>query len=197
MVLTCPWGNTFYIYQASMHPELDGITVEAASDIALKHNDSIPMDVNGGPGIRFVELRSPDPSAVADFYSKVMDCHITSAQTSEEDIPAVCVGPDVHLLLTEGEVTPEEQRASEGVHVCIYVTHFQRLHGWLRSRRALFNNPRAKDTCDTYTRAKACRQLRFKDIIAPGKQRKVAVLEHEARAMGHSQFMKEVVYNPI
>lgn len=162
---------------ASLHAEYDGFGC---------------MAVRGKPGIRFLELRVKDPAAVARFYKNHFGCPIWSAAGGKH--VAVCVGPSIHIVFSQGSPTVVEVSRAHGLHICIYIAQFKEIYLRMKKAGIIWTNPRFRylDTCNSLDEAIASRQFRFKDIIIPGES--ILEFEHETRSMTHCQFMKVVHY---
>ena len=105
----------------------------------------------------------------------------------------------MHFWVSTGApLTDAEKRLQDGIHVCVYVTHFQTLYEALAQRGALYTGTRWRhlDTCETYAEALACRQFRFDKVHSIEEGGFQWKMEHETRALGHVQYMKQIAYRP-
>jgi len=84
---TCPWGNTFYLYDAAAaaQPATAGAvgegeraarTADPRRMVQAHAGADDTMAVRGGAGIRFVEFPCADAAAVGAFYGDVIGCHV-------------------------------------------------------------------------------------------------------------------------
>lgn len=204
----CPWGNCIHLY--SVQNDCLEPTVQQARKMENLHTEGgvfgpQRMAIRGNPGIRFIEIACPPEtsSAVARFYREMMGCTVCEYSKDNDEFDAaaaiVCVGPGVHLVFIESTNTSSEDRKKmEGVHVCIYASDFEGLYKKLEAHKLTWSNPRFLhlDSCDTWNDAKACRTLRFKDIIDLSTGEKILELEHETRPIRHGQFLKVPFYIP-
>ena len=207
LTVTCPFGNTFHVYEIAAPPPVD----ESLPVLAQRHagwDDG--MAVRGKPGIRFLHLRAPmgTVSGIGEFYAETFGCTpINVAAGPSGAAVAVAVGPSVHLLFTDDGVTESEKAAMSGIHIAIYVERFRSTYENLNTRGLIWTNPRFArlDTCDTWAETERCRQFRFRHIVDPeaadllGESPEGAPplleLEHETRAVRHFQFYKDVPFD--
>jgi catechol 2,3-dioxygenase-like lactoylglutathione lyase family enzyme len=210
LTVTCPFGNTFHVYELAAPPPID-VSLPVLAQRHAGWDDG--MAVRGKPGIRFLHFRVPAgvPKAahhIGAFYHGVFGCvPITLAA----DTCAVAVGPGVHLVFADDDVSEAEVAAMSGVHVAIYIERFREAYDRLSRDGLIWTNPRFArlDTCDTWEEAARCRQFRFRHIIdsyhppigwhlpgplGPGEQ-PLLELEHETRAVRHFQFYKDVPFD--
>ena len=206
LTVTCPFGNTFHVYELVAPPPVD----ESLPVLAQRHagwDDG--MAVRGKPGIRFLHVRVPmgSVSGIGEFYAVTFGCTpINVAAGPSGAAVAVPVGPSVHLLFTDAGVTEAERAAMSGVHVAIYIERFRATYERLKDRGLIWTNPRFArlDTCDTWAEAERCRQFRFRHIVdpeaadlleSPEGASPLLELEHETRAVRHFQFYKDVPFD--
>lgn len=198
LVVTCPWGNIFFVYSTCSKPRPSQLSSPAKRPRTIMEQLHEVVDggmaVRGEPGIRFLRLCCKEASRVAAFYADLFGCP-TRCQGS---LAAVCVGPTVHLVFDSAPVDLALQAAqlARGIHVCVYISDFKRVYEALQARGLIWTNPRFAhlDNCDTYEAAAADRQLRFRSICDAEGKEQLLELEHEVRALRHLQFMKEVYY---
>lgn len=225
MTITCPWGNTFHLYDISLddrHPAHDAFG-ESSQKMVKMHAEGGAygphrMSVRGNPGIRYVEVacRTGTVDSIAGFYEKMLGCQVVRTsvvasagieQTSdlggeaeaEAEAAIVCVGPGVHVAFVESRrLTDDAVERMEGVHACFYIPNFRGTYDALKDRNLIWTNPRFTylDSCDTWEEACASRTLRFKDIVDMTTGEKVLEFEHETRPMLHGQYMKVPPYTP-
>lgn len=85
MTVTCPWGNTFHLFDMSIDD--DHVVIQQSKPSSQKmvnlHLEggaygSHRMAVRGGPGIRAVEIscRKGTVHAIARFYEKLLGCRV-------------------------------------------------------------------------------------------------------------------------
>eukprot|EP00584_Thalassiosira_punctigera_P003434 CAMPEP_0172529222 /NCGR_PEP_ID=MMETSP1067-20121228/3361_1 /TAXON_ID=265564 ORGANISM="Thalassiosira punctigera, Strain Tpunct2005C2" /NCGR_SAMPLE_ID=MMETSP1067 /ASSEMBLY_ACC=CAM_ASM_000444 /LENGTH=415 /DNA_ID=CAMNT_0013313241 /DNA_START=21 /DNA_END=1268 /DNA_ORIENTATION=+ len=218
MTVTCPWGNTFHLYDISVddqHPA--GAGSESSQKMVKLHAEggaygTHRMAVRGSPGIRYVEIacRAGTVDSIAEFYEKMLGCHVIRTRAalaggdsttggSEAEAIVVCVGPGVHMTFVENRhLSDDIIKRMEGVHACFYIPSFQSAYDMLKDRNLIWTNPRFThlDRCDTWEEARASRTFRFKDILDLKTGEKVLELEHETRPMLHGQYMKVPSYVP-
>ena len=195
LTVTCPFGNTFHVYELTAPPPAD----ESLPVLAQRHagwDDG--MAVRGKPGIRFMHVRVPVGAAsrIGDFYADRLNC----ARIEVDGGIAVAVGPGVHLVFTDDGVTEAEMARMSGLHIAIYIDRFRRTYEDLKARGLIWTNPRFArlDTCDTWAEAERCRQFRFRHIVDPEAAEgapPLLELEHETRAVRHFQFYKDVPFD--
>jgi len=202
VVATCPWGNRFFVYPtaaaaAAEAPERPRKFPRTRMEEAHAGVDR-GMAVRGEAGIRFVQWRCTDAAGAGRFYERIFGCCVRHSEGGSE--AAVCVGPSVHLIFS---TAPEPRDAeavklARGVHVCVYISEFKRVHDALKDEGLIWTNPRFADldACDSYEEAVASRQFRFRSIREGKGGKELAELEHEVRALRHVQFMKHVYYVP-
>ena len=200
ITLSCPWGNRIHVYSV----EDDCITSTLTTPRKMENlhakggaYGAHRTAVRGNPGIRYIEIACPPQTsgAVAKFYREMLGCTVMEAH----DKAVICVGPGVHLAFVESDDLSEDDiRDMEGVHVCFYADDFEGLFQRLAGRDLIWTNPRFThlDSCDTWEEVAACRTLRFKDIIDLDTGDKILELEHETRPLRHGQFMKVPKYEP-
>lgn len=213
MTVTCPWGNIFHLYDISIddyHPCPDEASQSPQKMVKMHSEGGVyganRMAVRGGPGIRFVEFacRTGTAAPVAEFYRKVLGCHVTCAKADastdgEVDSAVVSVGPGVHLAFVENEqLSDDARKRMVGVHACIYIPTFEQTYNTLKERDLVWTNPRFThlDSCDTWEEARASRTFRFKDVLDVDSGEKLLELEHETRPMTHGQYLKVPPYVP-
>ena len=213
MTVTCPWGNVFHLYDISIdddHPCPDEASQSPQKMVKMHSEGGVyganRMAVRGGPGIRFVEFacRTGTATPIAEFYQKVLGCHVTCAKADattdgEVDAAFVSVGPGVHLVFVENEqLSDDVTKRMVGVHACIYIPTFQQTYNTLKERDLIWTNPRFThlDSCDTWDEAQASRTFRFKDVLDVDSGEKLLELEHETRPMTHGQYLKVPPYVP-
>ncbi|CAM9811143.1 unnamed protein product, partial [Heterosigma akashiwo] len=202
MTVVCPWGNWLHLYDISMDSKLEKLSDSPQKMVQL-HADggsyaANRIGIRGNPGIRYIEIacRPGTATAIAKFYEEILEC---SVYTPKDDQAFISVGPGVHLGFVENENLSEQDiKAMEGVHICVYAHNFKGLYDRLKARGLIWTNPRFThlDSCDTWEETNASRTLRFKDIIDLGTGEKVLELEHETRALRHGQYMKVPFYEP-
>lgn len=200
VVVDCPWGNRFYVYScaaeaATLSLPRPSKRARTVMEAAHEHLDS-GMAVRNEAGIRFVNWRCTDAGRVGRFYEDMFGCVVWRAADGAR--AAVCVGPSVHLVFSNApaERGVEAAQRARGVHVCVYISEFQRAHDRLRERGLIWTNPRFAhlDSCGTYEEAAAGRQFRFRLLRDACADDELAELEHEVRSLRHLQFMKHVHY---
>ena len=206
---TCPWGNTFYVWDCDAASG-SGATSSDATDEPLPkmHQFHLGIDdgmsVRRGPtgadgaGIRFVEFRCPDACKCASFYKRMFGSPVTMAP--EASAAAVGVGPSVHLIFTASGVTETESACARGIHICVYITNFATAYAALKEKGLIWTNPRFKhlDRCDTFEEAAASRQFRFRTLVDDGDAgAPLLELEHETRTVRHFQFMKHIAWSSL
>ncbi|KAL7537359.1 hypothetical protein ACHAXR_007765 [Thalassiosira sp. AJA248-18] len=217
MTVTCPWGNTFHLYDISIdadHPSADGSSQSSQKMVKL-HGDGGTygphrMAVRGSPGIRYVEIacRMETVDSIAKFYENVLGCHVTRSKMTTNsgsdaevgvEAAAVCVGPGVHMVFVENrQLSDNIIEQMEGVHACIYIPNFQQTYNALNDRKLIWTNPRFThlDSCDSWEEAYASRTFRFKNVTDISTGEKLLEFEHETRPMMHGQFLKVPSYTP-
>ena len=213
MTVTCPWGNTFHLYDISIDDTKNDANDNNNEPVSSHkmvnlHRDgatygSHRMAVRGQPGIRAVEIACRKGSAdkIQQFYETYLGCSTVKQTTESSDTIAVAVsvGPGVQLLFVENDqVTDQDFERMIGVHICIYISNFQSMYQTLQKQNLIWTNPRFThlDSCDTWEEAFASRTFRFKDVLDVETGEKVLELEHETRPMMHGQFMKVPKYIP-
>lgn len=218
MTVTCPWGNTFHLYDISIDKDVDTSDPLEASPqkmVNLHREGSIygshRMAVRGQPGIRAVEISCAKGTSakIAQFYKTFLGCAVVPHSSSDTttnsiyDAVAVSVGPGVQLLFVENEdLTNEHCERMKGVHICIYIPNFKSTYETLQRQGLIWTNPRFThlDSCDTWEEAYESRTFRFKDIVdvdeTAGSGRMLLELEHETRPMMHGQYLKVPRYIP-
>ena len=213
MTVTCPWGNTFHLFDMSIDD--DHVVIQQSKPSSQKmvnlHLEggaygSHRMAVRGGPGIRAVEIscRKGTVHAIARFYEKLLGCRVVRKKVGGSsmdriDAVTVSVGPGVHLVFVENNlVSNQDFDMMNGVHACVYVADFKNMYTTLHSHGLIWTNPRFThlDSCDTWEEAFASRTFRFKDILDVDTGEKIFELEHETRPMMHGQYFKVPKYIP-
>ncbi|KAL3796019.1 hypothetical protein HJC23_013076 [Cyclotella cryptica] len=210
MTVTCPWGNTFHLFDISIDDDHTNAQPSSPQKMVNLHLEggsygSHRMAVRGGPGIRAVEISCKQGSvdAIARFYETSLGCTVVKEKpgdsSTETKAIAVSVGPGVHLVFVENEfVSNQDFDMMNGVHACIYVAEFKNMYTTLQSHGLIWTNPRFThlDSCDTWEEAFASRTFRFKDILDIDTGEKMLELEHETRPMMHGQYLKVPRYIP-
>ena len=207
LLVTCPWGNRFHVYDAEPPEERLPLTVGALPKLArIQAAQSVGMGVSGHPGIRYVCIDVPRGSSasVGAFYREMFGCRVTHhpAISMRRACALVTVGASCHLVFMERESeelpSPEERHAMKGVHLAMYVADFKQSHDRMKARGLVWTNPRfvTLDSCESFEEAVQGRQYRFKDIVEPERGDLIIELEHETRALRHFQFFKPVAYEP-
>jgi len=201
ITLSCPWGNTINLYGV-VDDDTDSSTINSRQKMTNMHADGAVygprMAVRGQPGIRYIEIacRPGTSSRIANFYSDIMGCDTVEIKPT---CTAVSIGPGVHLVYAENDqLSEEDSKSMEGVHVCFYANDFKGLYNRLKAKDLVWTNPRFThlDSCDTWEEAHASRTLRFKDVIDLETGEKLVELEHETRPLRHGQFLKVPYYEP-
>jgi catechol 2,3-dioxygenase-like lactoylglutathione lyase family enzyme len=222
--VTCPWGNTFIVYEAARGCTTLASWTPATRDqqaalprMAQAHlglDEGSSVRAVGGAGIRFVcfKARHGTVERIGRFYEDVFGAavlfeeheHAVMARTA-----VVLVGPSVHLVFFEhccSDLSDAEEArqagtgahssGGEGMHLCIYISGFKRAFERLAQLGLTWTNPRFAhlDTCDSYHDAHASRQFRFNSIVDLVTRKPLLKLEHEVRAQRHCQFFKPVFY---
>jgi catechol-2,3-dioxygenase len=169
------------------------------------------MAVRTNPGIRYVEIACEVGTihSIADFYETLLGCQVTrrpitnndtgSSNAYEVQSAIVSVGPGVHIVFVEQATLSRECiKQMNGVHICFYISHFQRSYNELTKRNLIWTNPRFQhlDSCDTWEECASSRTFRFKNIVDIKTGEKLLELEHETRPMLHGQYMKVPPYMP-
>ncbi|KAL3807851.1 hypothetical protein ACHAXA_009879 [Cyclostephanos tholiformis] len=198
LTVSCPWGNVFHLYDICVDDEylLEDSASLSSQKMAVFHSrrgvyGPHRMAVRGNPGIRYVEIacRVGTVDSIADFYEKLLGCHVT--RINESGAATVCVGPGVHsLTFVENERLTECSLISmNGVHLCIYIPKFELTYKALKERNLIWTNPRFThlDSCETWEECLSTRTFRFKDILDLKTGEKILELEHETRPMLHGQ----------
>lgn len=206
--VTCPWGNTFHVYNAEAPPAAaaEGSPPKLA---IMQQGLDTGMGVSGLPGLRYVAFDVPVGSAAAigTFYEEMFGCAVSRRAAASGACALVAVGPSCHLIFNEreGSNPPGEQggddpvqAAMRGVHLAVYVADFRASYERMKRRGLVWTNPRfvELDSCDTLEQALACRQYRFRHVVDLGSNAPLLELEHETRALRHFQFFKPVPYAP-
>jgi len=206
--VTCPWGNTFLIWDCLNELQADSTdAVEALPKMARLHlGIDSGMAVRRGPtgadgaGVRFVHFRCNDAHRCAGFYKDVFGSPVLLDSKGSSAIAAVAVGPNVHLLFSSGrERVPDADVAlASGIHICVYISNFATVYSRLKQHNLIWTNPRFRylDQCDTYEQAVASRQFRFKSLVDFATGEELLELEHETRTVRHFQFLKHVRWEP-
>lgn len=202
MTLSCPWGNLFHLYSLT-NDCMEDSTVVSTRKMEVMHAKhaqygSNRMAVRGNPGIRYIEFRCSNPSTVAHFYRTMVGCTVHEMSNQDTPVAVVCVGPGIHLVFVEANVSPQEASRQQGVHVCFYAADFENLYHRLAERNLIWTNPRFVhlDSCDTWEEARTSRTLRFKDIVDLQTNQPIMELEHETRPLRHGQYLKVPFYEP-
>jgi catechol-2,3-dioxygenase len=206
LTVSCPWGNIIHLYDISAddeHQPIDSAS-QSSQKMAVFHSGRgvygpHRMAVRGNPGIRFVEIacRVGTVASIAEFYEEFLGCHVT--RTNEPGVATVSVGPGAHLAFVENEQLTEcSLKSMNGVHLCIYISNFQRTYNVLKERDLIWTNPRFThlDSCESWEECLSTRTFRFKDILDLKSGVKLLELEHETRPMLHGQYMKVPPYIP-
>ncbi|EJK69374.1 hypothetical protein THAOC_09374 [Thalassiosira oceanica] len=203
MTISCPWGNTFHLYDLESENAL--LENSAGDNKMTKFHSRLGvygdqrMAVRGQPGIRFVEISCPPDTirCIENFYEELIGCQATRSET--EETVSVLVGPGVHFVYNESSELDDESIAQmQSVHACVYIPEFETTYKRLKEKDLIWTNPRFThlDSCDNWEEAAACRTFRFKDIIDARTGETVLELEHETRPMTHGQYMKVPRYRP-
>jgi catechol 2,3-dioxygenase-like lactoylglutathione lyase family enzyme len=179
MLVTCPWGNTYVCHEVSdgSGGGGGGVTPRGIPRMACCHaglDQGMSVRAPGGSGIRYIEfrVRRGTVQRIGQFYETIFECKVSYSESTA----IVLVGPAVHLVFHDVADRPltdkeESQQAGvgggEGVHCCIYISHFKLAYERLWKLGLVWTNPRFAhlDTCDTYEQAVASRQFRFKTLI--------------------------------
>jgi hypothetical protein len=210
MTVTCPWGNTFHLYDISIDDDarIDDNAQPSPHKMVNLHRDagaygSNRMAVRGQPGIRAVEISCKKGTAdkIGQFYETFLGCTVvrhTDGLINKQAV-SVSVGPGVQIVFVESDiVTDRDVEMMNGVHVCIYVSDFKAKYTSLKKQGLIWTNPRFThlDSCDTWEEAFASRTFRFKDIFDFDAGKHLLELEHETRPMMHGQYLKVQKYIP-
>eukprot|EP00956_Cyclotella_meneghiniana_P022274 scaffold41892_cov79-Cyclotella_meneghiniana.AAC.3 len=173
MSVTCPWGNTFHLYDISIDDDNKVIDQHPSPHKMVNlHREGgefgpTRMAVRGQPGIKAIEIacREGTVNKIAQFYENITD---------------------------------QDLESMNGVHICIYIANFQSMYKTLEEQKLIWTNPRFThlDSCDTWEEACASRTFRFKNIVDVETKVKLMELEHETRPMMHGQYLKVPRYIP-
>jgi catechol 2,3-dioxygenase-like lactoylglutathione lyase family enzyme len=206
MTVSCPWGNTFHLYDMSIDDDYRTTATITAQKMVNLHLEggaygSHRMAVRGKPGIRFAEIATSVGTidAIARFYETMLGCIVLRRNVDTAETAAVSVGPGVHLVFVESPSLSNDQvEQMKGVHACIYISSFQETYQRLKKHNLIWTNPRFThlDSCDTWEEAVASRTLRFKDVLDLETGDKLLEFEHETRPLMHGQYMKVPRYVP-
>lgn len=206
MTVSCPWGNTFHLYDMSIDDDYRTAATVTAQKMVNLHLEggaygSHRMAVRGKPGIRFAEIATSVGTidAIARFYETILGCIVLRRNVDTAETAAVSVGPGVHLVFVESPSLSNDQvEQMKGVHACIYISSFQETYQRLKQHNLIWTNPRFThlDSCDTWEEAVASRTLRFKDVLDLETGDKLLEFEHETRPLMHGQYMKVPRYVP-
>jgi hypothetical protein len=163
----CPWGNRFVCVQ-----ETDWI-----------------CRVPGGLGICQVGVTCPRGAmdAVDWVYEHMLGAVVVKDE--EDTRRRVIVGPYQQIVFEQGD---QVQEWDSSFHIAIYVGKFR--DTWEKFAKAglLWKNPRFVDECDTWEKALAGLQFRFRDF-ADRTGKVWFKLEHEVRSSGHGSYMRTLV----
>jgi hypothetical protein len=113
---TCPWGNTFKVYEPS--EDLGGIET----------------------GIAHVELKAPEGSAagIVDFYRTALGCAAQVIDRPEGRAAQVDIGQYQRLVFQESADVPDY----DGHHIAVYVANFSQPYSFLSERGLITEEPR-------------------------------------------------------
>ena len=210
VTLIGPYGNTFHIYQAGYDENKDQVAFNNSKSITFMEKKHMKwdnaMDIQGKPGIKFLEFQCKNAEDIANFYQTYFGCNIYFGNSNDDEVnnnnnhAVVQVGPNIYFIFTSNaNLTTEMMKLQEGVHVAVYISQFKNSYDMLKKDNIIWTNPRfvRLDKCDTWEDAKAGRQYRFKDFIDSKTNNKIFELEHETRSIRHYQYLKDVAYVPF
>jgi catechol 2,3-dioxygenase-like lactoylglutathione lyase family enzyme len=130
-------------------------------------------------GIPYVEfLVGPGRAAgITRFYDQVLGAPSTIESQPQGTLGRVQIGRNQTLIFRE---TEKPIRDFDGHHIAIYVANFSRPYAFLKDRGLISEDVRNH-------------QFRFKEIIDPGNNQCVFLLEHEVRSLRHPMFRRFLV----
>jgi catechol 2,3-dioxygenase-like lactoylglutathione lyase family enzyme len=130
-------------------------------------------------GIPYVEfLVGPGRAAgITRFYDQVLGAPSTIESQPQGTLGQVQIGRNQTLIFRE---TEKPIRDFDGHHIAIYVANFSRPYAFLQDRGLISEDVRNH-------------QFRFKEIIDPGNNQCVFLLEHEVRSLRHPMFRRFLV----
>jgi hypothetical protein len=113
---TCPWGNTFKVYEPS--EEMGGLET----------------------GIAYVELKAPVGTAggIVDFYRTALGCAGQVVDTPEGRAAQIDIGQYQRLIFQESADVPDY----DGHHIAVYVANFSQPYSFLSERGLITEEPR-------------------------------------------------------
>jgi len=171
--VTCPWGNTFRIYE---------------------NNESI--NYRGGLGIAYIELFCNKGTAakIGTFYQKFLGTPpaLVGQQVENGDLAfaKVIIGPKQVLVFRE----TDRKVAYSTYHFCIYIADFSGTYHKFAKNNLFFTKHKFDDKCETIEQALFYSQFRFDRIVDPDNISEVLfVLEHEVRSVVHPNYLRPLV----
>jgi len=169
--ITCPWGNTFRVYE---------------------NNEKI--NYKGGLGLLYVEqlCKRGTAAKIGAFYHKYLGSPPTVVETTEDgvDFVSVVVGPKQVLIYKETDQPIEYST----YHFCIYIADFSGSYKKVAKDNLLYTKHKFDDKCDTLEQALQNSQFRINTIVDPDNVSDVVfAVEHEVRSLVHPAYLRPLV----
>jgi len=176
--VTCPWGNSFKLYQK---------------------NSAKKFPPRGGLGILYIHLsvKKNTSKSIAQFYSEFYSArtHIES-----ETMSRVNLGPNQFLILDENLFSENgiHNDNYDGWHISFYITQFKDTYIKLHDNSLLMLEHRFEDKCDSLELALSYNQFRANMIVQVQQvqqvqHQQICLLEHEVRSLFHPFYMRTLV----
>jgi len=130
-------------------------------------------------GIPYVEflVASGKAARIASFYERVFGAPVTRETNPIGGVAAVGIGRNQSLIFKE---TDGAEAEFDGHHIAIYVANFSGPYNYLKTRGLISEEVRNH-------------QFRFKQVIDPGQEEPLYLLEHEVRSLHHPMFKRNFV----
>ena len=128
MSVTCPWGNTFHLYDISIDDDNKVIDQHPSPHKMVNlHREGgefgpTRMAVRGQPGIKAIEIacREGTVNKIAQFYEKYLNC--TVIKSKRFGAISVSLGQGIQLVFVENDsITDQDLESMNGVHVSQYL----------------------------------------------------------------------------
>lgn len=133
MSVTCPWGNTFHLYDISIDDDNEMIDQHPSPRKMVNlHREGgaygpTRMAVRGQPGIRAIEIacRKGTANKIAQFYKEYLNC--TAIKSERFEAISISLGQGIQLIFVENDsITDQDLESMNGVHVSHYIHIFVR-----------------------------------------------------------------------
>jgi catechol 2,3-dioxygenase-like lactoylglutathione lyase family enzyme len=130
----------------------------------------------GIPYVEFIVERDR-ANAIARFYDQVLAAPAIIENCETGTLARVKIGRNQSLVFRESDQPRSEY---DGHHIAIYVANFSRPYAFLKARGLITEEVRNH-------------QFRFKQLVDPGSNRPLFLVEHEVRSLHHPMFHRVMV----